>query len=114
MSENTADDKVFRALASPIRRRIMDTLRDAPQTTGELCARLKDVGRCSVMQHLGVLEDAGLVVARKVGRQRWNHLDSIPIKRIHDRWIGAYAAEAVSLLDRLKTDLESETADTPA
>ena len=114
MTESTADDKVFRALASPIRRRIMDALRDAPQTTGELCARLDDIGRCSVMQHLAVLEEAGLVVARKVGRHRWNHLDSIPIKRIHDRWIGAYAAEAVTLLDRLKTDLETTPADTPA
>ena len=100
------DDQVFRALSSPIRRRLLDALRDAPQTTGDLCARFPEMGRCSVMQHLGVLEGAGLVIARREGRLRWNHLNAIPIKRIHDRWIGNYATEAVNLLDRLKTDLE--------
>ena len=104
------DDKVFRALASSTRRLLLDRLRDGPRTTGELCAWFPRLDRCSVMQHLGVLEQAGLVVVRRVGRQRWNYLDAIPIKRIHDRWIGAYAAEAVTLLDRLKTDLEREPA----
>ena len=59
------------------------------------------------MQHLGVLEDAGLVIARRRGRERWNHLDPLPIKPIHDRWIGAYAASAVDLLASLKADLET-------
>ncbi len=86
----------------------MDALRDTPQTTGELCSRFPDLNRCTVMQHLGVLEEAGIVVARRVGRQRWNYLDALPIKRIHDRWIGAYAAEAVNLLDRMKTDMERQ------
>lgn len=110
MSDNLSDDKVFRALASSIRRGLLDALRDTPQTTGELCARFPKLGRCSVMQHLDVLEEAGLVVARRVGRQRWNYLDAIPIKRIHDRWIGAYATEAVALLDRMKSDMEREPA----
>jgi len=86
----------------------MDALRDNPQTTGELCARLGDIGRCSLMQHLDVLEEAGIVVARKVGRHRWNHLDALPIKRIHDRWIGAYATGALDLIGRLKDDLEEK------
>ena len=110
MSDESQDDKVFRALASPIRRDLLDALRDDPQTTGELDARFPRINRCTVMQHLGVLEEAGLIVARRVGRQRWNYLNAIPIKRIHDRWIGAYAAEAVDLLDRMKTDLEGKTA----
>lgn len=84
-------------------------LRDNPQTTGELCAQNSKLGRCSVMQHLGVLETAGLVVVKRVGRQRWNYLNAIPIKRIHDRWIGAYASEAVSLLNQMKTDMEQVT-----
>ena len=108
MSQTEADDKVFRALASSIRRELLDALRDASRTTGDLCTRFPDLGRCSVMQHLRVLEEAGLVVARREGRQRWNHLNAIPIKRIHDRWIGAYAASAVERLDLLKRELEGE------
>jgi DNA-binding transcriptional ArsR family regulator len=61
------------------------------------------------MQHLGVLEEADLVLVRRVGRQRWNYLNALPIKHIHERWIGGYASGAVALLDRLKTDLETET-----
>ena len=58
------------------------------------------------MQHLDVLERAGLVIAQRKGRERWNHLDVLPIKLIHDRWIGDYAARPSSLLADLKSDLE--------
>jgi len=109
MSSEELDNKIFKALSSPIRRHILDILRDNPQTTGELCAQVRQLGRCSVMQHLGVLEEAGLVIAKRVGRQRWNYLNAIPIKRIHDRWIGAYASEAVNLLNQMKTDMEQVT-----
>lgn len=108
MSRETKDDLIFRALAAPVRRQILDALRDTPQTTGELCARFPDLNRCTVMQHLGVLEEADLVLVRRVGRVRWNYLNAIPIKRIHDRWIGPYAARAVDMLDDLKTQLEAE------
>lgn len=100
------DDAVFKALASAVRRRILDALRDEPRTTGALCAAFPDLDRCTVMQHLGVLHDAGLVIAERRGRERWNHLCAIPIKHIHDRWINEYASSAVSLLSRLQTDLE--------
>ena len=113
MSNFDTDDKVFKALSSPIRRQLLDALRDNPQTTGELCARFARLDRCTVMQHLGVLEAAGLVLARRVGRQRWNYLNAIPIKRIHDRWIGVYAAEAVDLLDRMKNQMERTQASEP-
>ncbi len=106
MSSEELDNRVFKALSSPLRRSILDMLRDNPQTTGELCARLTTLNRCSVMQHLGVLESASLVIVKRVGRQRWNYLNAIPIKRIHDRWIGAYASEAVNLLNQMKTDME--------
>lgn len=105
MSDNPEDDSVFKALASPLRRRLLDAMKDGPRTTGDLCEMLTDHDRCTVMQHLKVLENAGLVVARREGRERWNHLDALPIKRIHDRWIGAYAAHAVDLLARLEEDL---------
>ena len=77
------------------------------RTTGELCAEFRDLDRCTVMQHIGVLEKAGLVISRREGRRRWNHLNALPIKQIHDRWISPYAVSAVHLLARLKDDLES-------
>jgi DNA-binding transcriptional ArsR family regulator len=94
------------SLLLKLTRAILDALRDRPQTTGELCARFPALDRCTVMQHLKVLEGADLVIVRRMGRERWNHLNPLPIKRIHDRWIGPYAARAVDMLDRLKTDLE--------
>lgn len=101
MSEDDGIDKVFRALASPTRRALLDELRDRPRTTGELCESFAELDRCTVMQHLRVLADADLLVVRREGRVRWNHLNVLPIKQIHDRWIGAYAQRAVELLDRL-------------
>ena len=101
-----ADDLVFKALADPRRRRILDLLKDAPRTTGDICDRFADLDRCTVMQHLRVLEKAGLVIGRREGRQRWNYLDAMPIKAIQDRWISPHATRAVRLLARLKADLE--------
>jgi DNA-binding transcriptional ArsR family regulator len=106
MSTESQDDQVFKALAHPRRRLMLDELKDGPKTTGALCEIFSDMDRCTVMQHLKVLEEAGLVVARREGRERWNHLDALPIKRIHDRWISEYAAHAVSIIDRLKGDLD--------
>jgi DNA-binding transcriptional ArsR family regulator len=106
MSTEDKNDLVFKALSASTRRVILDALKDHPQTTGELCARLPALDRCTVMQHLKVLEQAELVIVRREGRERWNYLNPLPIKQIHDRWIGAYAARAVEMLDRLKTDLD--------
>lgn len=106
MSTEAQDDRVFKALAHPRRRMMLDELKGGPTTTGRLCETFSDMDRCTVMLHLKVLEEAGLVVAKREGRERWNHLDALPIKRIHDRWIGEYATHAVSILDRLKSDLE--------
>jgi DNA-binding transcriptional ArsR family regulator len=107
MSTAESDERVFKALASGIRRRILDVLKDRPQTTGQLCAQFAELDRCTVMQHLKVLEAADLVIVRREGRERWNLLNPLPIKHIHDRWIGPYAAYAVGVLDRLKDGLES-------
>ena len=89
----TLEDLVFKALAAPVRRAILDALKDNPQTTGDLCAHVPALDRCTVMQHLKVLEAADLVIAHKVGRVRWNYLNAMPIKDIHDRWIGPHAAQ---------------------
>lgn len=98
---------MFKALASPTRRRLLGEMRDEPRTTGELCAAVPGLDRCTVMQHLRVLEDAGLLIVQRKGRERWNHLSPLPIKHIHDRWIGPYAASAVDLLARLQSELEA-------
>jgi DNA-binding transcriptional ArsR family regulator len=101
---NTADDdRVFKALASSTRRRMLDVLRASPCTTGALCAEFPELNRTTVLQHLRVLEQAELVVGRKVGRERHLALAPLPIKRIHDRWIGDYTRAAVELLDRLES-----------
>jgi DNA-binding transcriptional ArsR family regulator len=98
---NGDDDLVFRALASPLRRRMLDGLKEGSRTTGELCRLFPEVDRTTVLQHLRVLERAELVTGRKIGRERHLTLAPLPIKRIHDRWIGDYARAAVVLLERL-------------
>jgi DNA-binding transcriptional ArsR family regulator len=105
MSSEAKDDLVFRALAHPVRRGLLDYLKDAPATTGVLCEAYPTLDRCTVMQHLQVLEDAELVVARREGRERWNHLNAMPIKAISDRWISQYAGHALSVLDKMQADM---------
>jgi DNA-binding transcriptional ArsR family regulator len=99
-------DKVFRALASHHRRSILDVLRDQPLTTGAVCAQFPELDRCTVMQHLKVLESADLIIVERRGRERRNYLNPLPIHAIHERWIGPHAERAVALLARLKRELE--------
>lgn len=106
MSSAKKNDLVFKALADSKRRRLLDLLKDEPRTTSDLCEQFKNLDRCTVMQHLGVLEKAGLIFVLKKGRFRWNYLDIAPIREIYDRWINKYASPNVELLTRLKTDLE--------
>lgn len=106
MSISQQHDRVFKALGHPVRRQILDDLRDQPLTTGTLCAHFPELDRCTVMQHLGVLEDADLVIPERRGRERWNHLNPLPIHAIHERWIGPHAERAVAMLARLKSELE--------
>ncbi len=109
MSTHTRDDRLFKALADGRRRAILDLLKVAPRTTGALCERFTgELDRCTVMQHIGVLERAGLIISRREGRLRWNYLNVAPVKEIHDRWIGPYAVNAVALLSRMKHDLERQ------
>ncbi len=101
------DNRVFKAMANPDRRRMLDLLRDARRTTGEICMKFPSLNRCTVMQHLGVLHKAGLIIGRKDGRCRWHYLDVSPIQRIHQRWIKDYAMPASELLLKLKNELEA-------
>jgi DNA-binding transcriptional ArsR family regulator len=101
-------DDVFKALADPTRRGLLDELfeRDG-QSLSELEERLP-MTRFGVMKHLRVLEEAGLVTTRRRGRQKLHFLNPVPIRLIHDRWVSKYAEPWVSSLAGLKHDLEEE------
>ena len=100
------DDPVFKALADPTRRLLLDRLyeRDGRSLT-ELESDLA-MTRFGVMKHLRVLEDAGLVVTRRSGREKLHYLNPVPIRLIHDRWIDKYTERRVSALADLKSELE--------
>ena len=103
------DDPVFKALADPTRRHLLDRLfeRDG-RTLTELESQL-EMTRFGVMKHLRVLEDANLVVTQKSGREKLHFLNPVPIRQIHDRWIDKYTVRSVTALLDLKTHLERET-----
>ena len=103
----TDDDRVFKALADPTRRHLLDRLfeRDG-RSLGELEQGL-EMTRFGVMKHVRVLEEAGLVVRRKSGREKLHYLNPVPIRLIHDRWIDKYTEHRVSALAELKTGLEA-------
>ena len=102
------DDLVFKALADPTRRFLLDLLfkRDG-RTLKELETGL-EMTRFGVMKHLRVLEDAGLVVTRRSGREKLHYLNPVPIREIHNRWIDKYTEPRVSALLALKAELEKK------
>jgi DNA-binding transcriptional ArsR family regulator len=104
----TDDDRVFKALADPTRRFLLDLLfaREG-QTLTELESAV-EMTRYGVMKHLKVLEEAGLVVTRRAGREKLHFLDAVPIREVHDRWIDKYTERHVTALLDLKNELESE------
>jgi uncharacterized protein YndB with AHSA1/START domain/DNA-binding transcriptional ArsR family regulator len=107
------EDVLFRALAHPARRRLLDSLfavDGVPLTRLE--SALPEMSRFGVMKHLRLLEAAGLVTSRRVGRERHHYLNAVPIRELHDRWLDRYRARAASVLLELTTTLEEETMDT--
>jgi DNA-binding transcriptional ArsR family regulator/uncharacterized protein YndB with AHSA1/START domain len=99
---------IFKALGDPSRRLLLDRLFDRDgQTLGELCAWLPEMTRFGVMRHLDVLEDAGLIETRKVGREKHHYLNPVPIRLIADRWIGKFAEPVVGRMAAIKHDLEA-------
>lgn len=101
------EDLVFKALADTSRRFLLDLLRQRDgQTLSELEWEL-EMTRFGVMKHLKVLEEAGLVITRKEGREKLHFLNAVPIRQIHDRWIDKYKEHQVSALVDLKKSLES-------
>src|SRR3954465_10882899 len=104
MDDSTA---AFRALADPSRRLLLDRLfeRDG-QTRGDLTGPRPDMPRFGVMRHLDVLEEAGLLSTRKVGREKRHYLNPVPIRLIHDRWISKYQEPVLGALSALKEHME--------
>ena len=102
------DDRVFKALADPTRRFLLDQLfaRDG-RTLTELESEL-EMTRFGVMKHLRLLEEAGLIVVRRSGRQKLHYLNPVPIRQIHNRWIDKFTERRVTALLDLKTELEKE------
>src|SRR5437868_10274160 len=100
------DDRVFKALADPTRRHLLDVLFEGDgRTLGELEQGV-EMTRFGVMKHLRVLEEAGLVVTRRAGREKHHFLNPVPIRELHDRWIDKYTERRVSALLDLKSELE--------
>ena len=107
----TDDDRVFKALADPTRRFLLDMLfARGGRTLTELESAL-EMTRFGVMKHLRVLEEAGLVVTRRVGREKLHYLNVVPIRLIHDRWIDKYTEHHAAALSDLKSELENPAAD---
>jgi uncharacterized protein YndB with AHSA1/START domain len=99
-------DDVFKALADSSRRKLLDRLfkRDG-LTLGELCQRV-DMTRFGVMKHLRVLEAAGVITTRRIGREKLHYLNAVPIRLIHDRWVSKYTAPIAAAMSALKSQLE--------
>jgi DNA-binding transcriptional ArsR family regulator/uncharacterized protein YndB with AHSA1/START domain len=98
--------RLWRALASPVRRRMLDKLRDGPKTTTALARAYPKLSRFAVMQHLGVLSDAKLVLIRREGRFRYNHLNAVPLTQAYERWVSRYAAPMAHASIALKRYIE--------
>ena len=94
-------------MASDHRRRILDLLADGPATTGSLATAIPQLSRYAVMQHLGVLEAAGLVVVRREGRHRYNHLNAVPLQQAYDRWVRGLGRKAAEMATSLQRHLDN-------
>jgi DNA-binding transcriptional ArsR family regulator len=105
-ADANSEDRVFAAMASRVRRRILDLLRRQPLTTGQIAAKFRPLSRFAVMQHLKVLAKAKLVVARRQGRERHNYLNVVPIHQALARWVEPGEQEWAEMLGQLKRDAE--------
>jgi DNA-binding transcriptional ArsR family regulator/uncharacterized protein YndB with AHSA1/START domain len=111
----TEEPDLWRALSSPWRRRLLDLLRDGPRTTGQLAAAIPELSRFAVMQHVEVLTSAGVITARKRGRERFNHLNPVPLRAWYERWVQPLAdttAAGLLALQRIVEETGESTMDT--
>ena len=106
MLEQAHWDKLWRALADPTRRQILDLLVAGPQTTGQLAEAFPNLTRYAVMKHLGILQQAGLLIVERQGRFRWNYLNQIPIRALYERWLIRFMEPVAANLLSLKRHVE--------
>ena len=106
VKNSVAEDRVFAAMSSRVRRKILDLLREKPMTTGQIAAKFKSLSRFAVMQHLTVLAKAKLVVVRREGRERHNHLNVVPLHQALTRWVQPEEHGWATMLGELKKDAE--------
>jgi DNA-binding transcriptional ArsR family regulator len=104
-------DEVFKAMADPTRRELLDRLFEADGQSLSALEEGQPMSRFGVMKHLRVLEEAGLVTTRKRGREKLHFLNPVPIRLIHDRWVSKYAEPWASALSELKKDIENDEED---
>jgi DNA-binding transcriptional ArsR family regulator len=108
-------DEVFRALADPSRRLLLDSLYASDgQALSSLCDELPVMSRFGVMKHLAVLEQAGLVTTQRAGREKLHFLNPVPIRLVYERWVSKYAEPHVGAMVALKSHLESASAREPS
>jgi DNA-binding transcriptional ArsR family regulator len=103
------DARIWKALGSPHRRALLDALREGPRTTSALCEVLPQLSRYAVMQHLSVLERAGVVLVRREGRERWNELNAVPIQRELERWLNGFQQATATQLLAFERHLQAST-----
>ncbi len=101
-------DPLFKALADPTRRAVLDKLRDGPQTTGQLADAFPELSRFAVMKHLSVLKDCELVLTRASGRQRFHSLNAVPLRRVYERWVQPFESHWSGQLLRIKDAAEGK------
>jgi DNA-binding transcriptional ArsR family regulator len=101
-------DEVFKALADPTRRELLDRLREQDGQSLSALEEELPMSRFGVMKHLRVLEEAGLLTTRKRGREKLHFLNPVPIRLVHDRWVSKYAEPWASALSELKKDIENK------
>lgn len=104
------EDAVFKAMADPTRRALLDELRDGPATTGDLCSSHPEMSRFGVMDHLRVLREAGLITVEGEGRTRWNYLNPVPIREVYVRWVRPIAEAPAAELVAIKATAEARSA----
>lgn len=101
------DELIWKALADPTRRRLLDLLRDRGQTTGMLCSHFApQLSRFAVIKHLHVLQRADLVTVKEQGRERWHYLNAVPLRQLYERWVNQFASEWATSLLQLKRTAE--------
>lgn len=102
------DDKVFKALGDPTRRKLLDLLSEKNgQTLGQLCENL-EMARQSATQHIGILEEANLVTTVRRGRKKLHFINPVPLHEVYERWVRKFERQRLSLLHDLKRELEGE------